>query len=83
LRGAQSRNDVINRAPSCEVRRQVTGSPDTPLHANSFAGFATQEKIQTIADFFPTQHFSAAAPALCPPLPHPGEFERRDVRPRI
>jgi hypothetical protein len=36
--------DRIIRQPWREVRRKVTGSPDTPLHANTFAGFATPEQ---------------------------------------
>jgi hypothetical protein len=48
----------IIRSPWREVRRQVTGSPDTPLHANSFVGFATDQNIGTVADFFHTQPFA-------------------------
>jgi hypothetical protein len=31
------------------------GSPDTPLHANAFAGFATRKNILAVAEFFETQ----------------------------
>ncbi len=31
---------------------------ETPLHANAFAGSATREGIQTVADFFRTQPFA-------------------------
>jgi hypothetical protein len=48
----------IIRAPWCEVRRKVTGSPNMPLHANTFAGFATKENIKTVADFFRSQPFA-------------------------
>jgi hypothetical protein len=67
--------DPIIRDPWREVRRKVTGSPDTPLHANAFAGFATRENILTVAEFFETQPFfrlgaiilfkTAAADELC------------------
>jgi hypothetical protein len=50
--------DRIIRQPWREVRRKVTGSPDTPLHANAFAGFATPENIQTVAEFFHAQLFA-------------------------
>ncbi len=50
--------DTAIRAPWREVRRQVAGSPDAPLHANSFAGFAAQQNIRTVADFFHTQPFA-------------------------
>jgi len=46
------------RGPWRDVRRQVTGSSDTPLHANSFAGFATKDNIRTVADFFRVQPFA-------------------------
>jgi hypothetical protein len=44
--------DRLIRTPWCEVRRGVTGSPDTSLHANTFAGFATPENIASVAKFF-------------------------------
>jgi hypothetical protein len=50
--------DHVIRQPWREVRRKVTGSPDTPLHANTFAGFATPENIRTVAEFFPAQPFA-------------------------
>jgi hypothetical protein len=50
--------DRIIRQPWREVRRKVTGSPDTPLHANAFAGFATPENIQTVAESFHAQPFA-------------------------
>jgi hypothetical protein len=50
--------DRIIRQPWREVRRKVTGSPDTPLHANTFAGFATPENIRTVAEFFHAQPFA-------------------------
>src|SRR2546423_14242926 len=49
--------DRIIREPWRASRKQVTGSPDTPLHANTFAGFATRKNIETIANFFHTQPF--------------------------
>jgi hypothetical protein len=50
--------DRIIRLPWREIRRRVTGSPDTPLHANSFAGFATPENIAAVAEFFRVQPFA-------------------------
>jgi hypothetical protein len=49
--------DRIIRQPWREVRRKVTGSPGTPLRANTFAGFATRENIEAVADFFRAQPF--------------------------
>ena len=50
--------DRIIRQPWREVRRKVTGSPNTPLHANAFAGFATPENVRTVAEFFHAQPFA-------------------------
>jgi hypothetical protein len=50
--------DRIIRQPWREVRRKVTGSPDTPLHANTFGGFGTPENIRTVAEFFHAQPFA-------------------------
>jgi hypothetical protein len=50
--------DRVVRAPWREIRRRVTGSPDMPLHANSFAGFATPENIAAVADFFRVHPFA-------------------------
>jgi len=50
--------DPIIRTPWRDVRRLVTGSADTQLHANSFAGFATRENIETVAEFFRAQPFA-------------------------
>lgn len=44
--------DRVIRHPWHEVRRKVTGSPDTPLHAVSFARTATKEQIEFVAEFF-------------------------------
>jgi hypothetical protein len=49
--------DPIIRDTWRDARRKVTGSPETPLHANAFAGFATTENILTVAEFFQTQPF--------------------------
>jgi hypothetical protein len=50
--------DRIIRASWREIRRLVTGSPDTPLHANKFAGFATPENIAAVAEFFRVNPFA-------------------------
>jgi hypothetical protein len=50
--------DRVVRQPWHAVRRKVTGSADTPLHAATFARTATQEQIETVAEFFRTQPFA-------------------------
>jgi hypothetical protein len=50
--------DYVICGPWREVRRLVTGSAETPLHANPFAGFATHENILTVAEFFRVQPFA-------------------------
>lgn len=50
--------DLVIRSPWRELRRRVTGSPDTQLHANAFARFATRENIQAVAEFFRVQPFA-------------------------
>jgi hypothetical protein len=48
---------AVVQAPWREVRRRVTGSSDTPLHANTFAGFASKENIAIVSEFFRRQPF--------------------------
>jgi hypothetical protein len=48
----------VIRAPWRELRKRVTGLPDTPLHAHAFAGFATAENIAAIAEFFRVHPFA-------------------------
>jgi hypothetical protein len=50
--------ETVIRAPWREVRRQVAGSPDTPLHANKFARSATDTQIEAVAAFFRQQPFA-------------------------
>ncbi len=50
--------DRLIRSPWREIRRRVTGSPDAPLHANTFAGFATPENIAAVAEFFRVNPFA-------------------------
>jgi hypothetical protein len=50
--------DRLIRHPWHEVRRKVTGSTDTPLHAATFARMATPEQIETVAAFFRNQPFA-------------------------
>lgn len=50
--------DRYIRDPWREVRRLVTGSPDTPLHASDFGQSATQDDILNVAKFFPTYPFA-------------------------
>jgi hypothetical protein len=54
---ASDLNRVV-RDPWREVRRRVTGSPDTPLHASSFAQSASHDQIDVVAKFFRTQSFA-------------------------
>jgi hypothetical protein len=55
--------DPIIRLPWREVRRRVTGSPDTPLHASEFdrrdvSNEVRAENIRAVVDFFQTQPFA-------------------------
>ena len=50
--------DRVIRRPWHEVRRKITGSPDTKLHAASFGRTATPDQIGIVADFFRTQPFA-------------------------
>jgi hypothetical protein len=43
--------------PWREIRKRVTGSPDTPLHANKFPGIAKPRDIEAVAAFFSAQPF--------------------------
>jgi hypothetical protein len=53
--------DQIISVPWREVGRRVTGSPDTPLHANAFGGFATRENIRRSQGFFRMQPIASRA----------------------
>jgi hypothetical protein len=44
--------DRIITQPWREVRKRVTGSPDTPLHASTFSRIAKPSDIHVVADFF-------------------------------
>jgi hypothetical protein len=44
--------------PWKEIRRRVTGSPDTPLHASEFPRLAKPGDIEAAAEFFRVQPFS-------------------------
>jgi hypothetical protein len=48
----------VVRDPWCEVRRKVTGSPNTPLHAAAFGQGASQDQIHAVAEFFRVQSFA-------------------------
>jgi hypothetical protein len=50
--------DSVIRRPWHEVRRKVTGSAATPLHAASFSRTATPERIKAVAGFFRIQPFA-------------------------
>jgi hypothetical protein len=50
--------DRLIRAPWREVRRRVTNSPDTPLHANAFGRSATMDHIKAVAEFFHIRPFA-------------------------
>jgi hypothetical protein len=50
--------DRLVRGPWREVRRQITGSPETPLHASQFRPFETPENIEVVAQFFRTNPFA-------------------------
>jgi hypothetical protein len=44
--------------PWREIRKLVTGSPDTPLHASDFASFASPADIEAVAEFFRVNPFA-------------------------
>lgn len=50
--------DAAVKSPWREVRRQVTGSPDTPLHASDFGRSATKDQILAVAEFFRQERFA-------------------------
>jgi hypothetical protein len=50
--------DTVVRRPWQEIRRKVTGSSDTPLHAAAFARTATPEQINAVAELFGSQPFA-------------------------
>jgi hypothetical protein len=43
--------------PWRQIRERVTGSPDSPLHANKFPGIAKSGDIEAVAEFFAAQRF--------------------------
>jgi hypothetical protein len=58
----------VIRHPWREVRRQIRGSADTPLHAAALGHPPRREDIEVVAGFFWNQPF-ARAPVLTPPQP--------------
>jgi hypothetical protein len=50
--------ECVIRQPWREVRRAVTGSPDTPLHASTFSQRASRRDIEAVAEFFRRQPFA-------------------------
>jgi hypothetical protein len=50
--------DRAIRDPWREIRREVSGSPDTPLHASSFGRSASPDQIRAVAKFFRTHPFA-------------------------
>jgi hypothetical protein len=44
--------------PWKEIRKLVTGSADTPLHANKFPTIASADHIKAVAEFFRVQPFA-------------------------
>lgn len=53
---AESLDELLVQ-PWRNVRQNINGSADTPLHANEFAQGATQEQIAAIVNFFRSQPF--------------------------
>jgi hypothetical protein len=49
--------DTLLVQPWRNVRQNILGSPDTPLHASEFAQIAKPEQIATIVKFFRSQPF--------------------------
>jgi len=50
--------NAVIRQPWQEVRRKVTGSPNTALHASEFSRGAKREDIEAVASFFHKQPFA-------------------------
>jgi hypothetical protein len=50
--------DVLIRGPWREVRRRVTGSTNSPLHASDFGQIARPQDIEAVASFFRQNPFS-------------------------
>lgn len=44
--------------PWRELRKRVTGSPDTPIHANKFSAISQHGDIEAVAQFFQNQPFA-------------------------
>jgi hypothetical protein len=55
--------DIVVRHPWREVRRNIGGAPDAPLHATDIR-HPTLEQLETIASFFQTQPFARFG-AIC------------------
>src|SRR5690348_17178461 len=49
--------DRLIYRPWKEIRRRVTGSPDTPLNAHKFSRTAKQEDFEFVAEFFRSYQF--------------------------
>jgi hypothetical protein len=47
----------VVRQPWKAIRKRVTGSPETPLHANEFPSIAKPGDIEAVAEFFRVQPF--------------------------
>ena len=50
--------DRLIRHPWHEVRRQIVGSPDAPLHAASFSRQPSEREITVLSEFFRKQGFA-------------------------
>jgi hypothetical protein len=50
--------ECVIRQPWREVRKAVTGSPDTPLRASTFSQSANRRDIEAVAEFFRRQPFA-------------------------
>jgi hypothetical protein len=50
--------NTIIQLPWQEVRRKVTGSPNTPLHASDFSRGSKRDDIEAVASFFHNQPFA-------------------------
>src|SRR5258705_3135373 len=50
--------NAIIRHPWQEIRRKVTGSPNTALHASEFSRGAKRDDIEALASFFHKQPFA-------------------------
>lgn len=63
--------DRLIRDPWRQVRAKVTGSPDQPLHAASFARHASKADMQAVGQFFRANPFGRLGAMITAKAPRP------------